>query len=242
METGKKPKGIMYNQFVQYYDSIFPLKKVQTDFVKRHSIAKNRYLDIGCGTGALAASLVSEFSEVVAMDYSSEMVEAASNRTNQVSYSQGDMRSFKETVSGNFDLISCFGNTLVHLSSAEEIGNFFKDVKSKLTDEGVFLFQIVNFDRVLEKRPKQLAQIDNGKICFTRMYHYDTLPHVRFETELLIKESGNVIKGEVPLFGVQSEMVKKLLLENGFEDVCFYGSFNDTAFDSDSAPLIVRAK
>lgn len=232
----------MYNQFVQYYDSIFPLHKVQTDFVKRHSIAKNRYLDIGCGTGALAASLVSEFSEVVAMDYSSEMVEVASKRTNQVSYSQGDMRSFKETVSGNFDLISCFGNTLVHLSSAEEIGNFFKDVKSKLSDGGGFLFQIVNFDRVLEKRPKQLAQIDNGKICFTRMYHCDTLPHVRFETELLIKESGNVIKGEVPLFGVKSEMVKKLLLENGFEVVCFYGSFNDAVFEGDSAALIVRAK
>lgn len=232
----------MYDRFVELYDYIFPLKPAQPEFVLRHSQGRNRYLDVGCSTGALAASLSVEFSETVALDYSQEMVEKAKERETNVTYLQGDMRSLHDAVSGMFDVVTCFGNTLVHLSSEDEIAGFFKSVKELLSDKGVFLFQIVNYDRILREQPAGLPTIDNDHITFIRNYSYESLPHVRFATGLTDKENGATITGEVPLLAVESETVQKLLDKCGFQDVTLFGSFEDDAFGEDSFPLIVTAK
>lgn len=232
----------MYDRFVELYDYIFPYKPAQRAFVLRHSTGRDSLLDIGCSTGALADVLSKEFTETIAIDYSAEMVQKAQERESAVSYAQGDMRALSETIERTFDVITCFGNTLVHLNSEEEIKKFFKDVKSLLGSEGVFLFQIVNYNRILRERPSGLPTIDNEHITFVRNYHYDALPHVRFETQLLDKASGEKITGEVPLLAIESHTIERLLKESGFADVQLFGSFTDDSFAEDSFPLVVKAQ
>lgn len=231
----------MYDRFVELYDYIFPLKPVQREFVIRHSTRRSSLLDVGCSTGALAASLTTEFKNIIALDYSAEMVTKAQKRQVEVSYKQGDMRILTKDLTGTFDTITCFGNTVVHLSTEEEIGAFFVSVKKLLSDDGVFLFQIVNYDRILREKPLGLPTIDNEHITFVRKYSYNSLPHVRFATELSDKETGETITGEVPLLALESETVKRLLSEAGFQDVNFFGSFADDEFSEDSFPLVVKA-
>ncbi len=232
---------MMYDQFVELYDYIFPLKQAQRDFIVRHCKNNNRFLDIGCSTGALAASLVSDFSEIIALDYSKEMIVKASEREENVTYLQGDMKTLSTTISVEFDIVTCFGNTLVHLNTDNEIVEFFKRIKNMLSSDGSFLFQILNYDRILQERPDALPTIENDKIRFTRLYHYDTLPHIRFDTELLDKVNNNVVTGEVPLLAIGSDSIQKLLIESGFTTVTLLGSFNDDPFTSGSYPLIVKA-
>ncbi len=231
----------MYNQFVALYDHIFPLKEAQRRFVLRQRAQNNRFLDIGCSTGALAASLATEFSTLFALDYSQEMVDTASERTCDVTYLQGDMKALPAALPGGFDTITCFGNTLVHLSSETEIASFFKSVKALLAPDGSFLFQIINYDRILQQRPEALPVIDNEKVRFTRLYHYDALPHIRFDTTLLDKQSGREITGEVPLLAIRSESIRALLLESGFTGVSFWGSFDEADFCGESYGLVVKA-
>ncbi len=231
----------MYDRFVELYDFIFPLKPAQRSFVLRHVRGYHRFLDIGCSTGALAASLDTEFSDLTAIDYSPEMVEKAAARRKNVTYVQGDMRTLSSTVSGHFDGITCFGNTLVHLSSPEEVAQFFGAVRELLSDDGVFLFQILNYDRILRDRPEALPTIENDEVKFTRLYHYDLLPHIRFETELLDKKGEAVVTGEVKLLSIEPEMIRTLLKESGFSAVSFFGTYGDDPFTEDSFPLIVKA-
>jgi glycine/sarcosine N-methyltransferase len=240
----KKEKTV-YDQFVELYDFIFPLKQIQREFVLRHCKTRDRLLDIGCSTGVLSASLASEFSETIAIDYSSEMVAKASEREEEVTYLQGDMRTlsstFSSTMTGAFDAITCFGNTLVHLDSVNEVGEFFKSVQKQLTNEGVFLFQILNYESILRDRPKALPTIDNESITFTRLYHYDSLPHIRFETKLYDKNKNETVTGEVPLLAIEPDNIRTLLLESGFSTVSFFGTFDDNLFTKESFPLIVKA-
>ena len=232
----------MYQNIVSVYDHIFPYKPAQRKFVLAQSSARERVLDTGCSTGTLAIALAGCFDEVVALDYSQDMIDEAQSRESGASFIQGDMRTLSQSVTGTFDTIYSFGNTLVHLESLEEVEAFFQDVKSLLSSKGVFVFQIVNYERILRKRPKALPLIDNEYIRFERYYHYDTLPHIRFETVLTVKANGEKMTGEVPLLALTPVQVKELLGVAGFSESSFYGDFMGHEFTDDSFPLVVVAR
>ena len=100
-----------------------------------------------------------------------------------------DLVEIGATFSGKrFDAILCLGNTLVHLPSPREIGKFMKDAFALLHAGGALIFQIVNYDRALDKRITELPLIDNDVLQFERFYDFDSdAPRIRFRTRLKLK-------------------------------------------------------
>jgi SAM-dependent methyltransferase len=69
-----------------------------------------------------------------------------------------------------FSLVTCLGNTIPHLTSREDIAVFFSSAFACLEPGGSFIFQIVNYDRVLDFAVRNLPLIARDGISFDRLY------------------------------------------------------------------------
>ncbi|MCP4177997.1 MAG: class I SAM-dependent methyltransferase [bacterium] len=236
-----------YSSISDVYDYIFPPNKTQVDFILSRTCSpdKKNILDIGCGTGNLSSGLAKYFNKVRAVDLDIEMINKANEKYNQsnLRFSCANMLKINDNLkSESFDYIDSFGNTLVHLDSAEEILIFFKETKELLNNSGKLFIQIINYDRIISKKIKTLQTIDNEHIKFERYYNYLSSAHkIEFRTILTIKESNQIIHNSVNLYPLLKEETNNLLLEAGFDNITFYGNFKKEDYSIESVPLIFEA-
>lgn len=237
-----------YQSIAEYYDSIFPTNPTQADFIYSLTdspINEKEILDIGCGTGNLSILIAKKFKQVTAIDLDNEMLDIAEEKSteNNIDFKNINMLSISEIFMPNsFDVVSCFGNTLVHLNSTDQISSFFENVKTVLKPNGKFLIQIINYDRILEKNIDHLPTIEKNNIKFERLYSYDNdANRISFETILTDKTSDNKIINEIYLIPLRKKEIENLLINAGFSDIEFYGNFKRDKLTLDSTPLILSA-
>lgn len=239
-----------YESIAQYYHHIFPLNRAQVAFVQQSFTGTQdlELLDIGCGIGELSFELSKYFKNVHAFDLDESMIERAKHdfgdKVPHLNFNVLDMLEIEKVFSLNtFDAIVCFGNTLVHLDGSQQILDFFKQVKKVLKKEGQLLFQIINYDRIIDQDIKALPTIENDKIKFVRNYnlHHDQ-KKLDFDTILSLKNTGITIENTIHLYPIRSREINQLLLEAGFTKISFFGNFNRVAFTENSIPLIIEAK
>jgi len=234
-----------YESIADYYHHIFPLNRKHIDFIKKHTEnnAKKQLLDIGCGTGHLSYELSSLFKLVDAVDLDTAMIKKAkSNFSNKgLNFHELNMLHIQNKFGkSRFDTIISFGNTIVHLNSLNNIKEFFAQCRSILRYDGSFIFQIINYDRILDEGIKGLSDIDNDFIKFQRGYKInDQLDMIEFNTSLLIKENDKLIENSINLFPIRKKDVDSLLREVGFSKLDYFGSFMGAELMPDSIPLIV---
>ena len=185
-----------YSSIAKHYDQIFPHRQQRLDFVLSFlEPGEKRIVDLGCATGALALALASEGHEVIALDLNEEMVHSGERECEEhglsVSFLVKDMCQVEELCSpASVDCALCFGNTLVHLPNEQAVVDFISSVRCVLGENGFFLGQIVNYDRILSLKPRGLPTIDNEFIRFERIYHYQHYTNkIIFEAKLLVKDS-----------------------------------------------------
>ena len=235
-----------YESIINYYDHIFPLKEQQARFVTQSFPHPENLslLDIGCGTGSLSTELSKTFSKVVAIDLDEAMIGRAKKKNNgPVSFSKMNMLDIEEEFGEQaFDAVICFGNTLVHVTDPSLIQQFFNQAKKILQSDGKLLFQIINYDRIIDQNIKALPTIENDTVRFVRNYNYSSpITLIDFETTLLIKETDNEIQNSVQLYPLRKAEVEVMLRRAGFTKLTFYGNFKREGLTTDSQPLIVEA-
>lgn len=238
-----------YQSIADYYDFIFPSNQSQIDFVKETiPDPKNKsVLDIGCGTGNLDIALAKFFKTVAAIDSEESMVEKAKRKTgsseSNLQFLQMNMleieTKFKKRM---FDTIICFGNTLVHLESQEEIGYFIRQAINVLKPGGKILLQVINYDRILNKHIVGLPTIENEHIIFVRDYHYKADHNkILFKTLLTDKKNKQEIRNNIPLYPIRKVEISNLLEKANFSNIQFYSNFKRDKHFDDSIPLVVEA-
>lgn len=238
-----------YESIADYYDHIFPLNPAQPDYVKNDhlDISEKKLLDVGCGTGSLSIALAPHFKEVTAIDPDKSMLDlaitkAGKDHPNLAFHPWGMLEIESKFRPGQFDTILCFGNTLVHLGSEEEILDFLRQAKQILKPGGKLLLQIIHYDRIFDRKLTALPTIENDAVKFARNYYYpEDENSLDFETILSIKESGNVIRNNLRLLPIRSKRLRELIAQAGFSDAMAYGSFKKDAFSNDSIAFIVDA-
>ncbi len=235
-----------YESIADYYDLIFPFRPVQADFIRRRmkelpgSNEKKRILDVGCGTGALAAELGREGFLVTGIDFDEEMVGRARERGG-ADFRRLDMRRIDTEFEGEvFHGIFCFGNTLVHLTDPGDIADFIRKAASLLVSGGRTGFQIINYDRIFDRDIRGLPTIETDHIRFQRDYRLDeSTGLIDFHTVLTVKASGLILENTVPLYPLRRKELLTYLTEAGFSEIEEYGGFDEEPFTPDSIPLIV---
>ena len=238
-----------YQQISPFYHHIFKINANQVDFIKSKIPPESncKVLDIGCGIGTLSFELVNYYKNVLGIDMDAEMIRVASKKKNNISksiqFQQKSMLKLNTFIDENaVDGIICFGNTLVHLNSLDEIADFLQQSKAVLKPNGKLLLQIVNYDKIIKKNLKQLPLIENDEIIFERNYCYRKSENrIDFNTRLTVKSSQEIIENEIELLPILKNELSILLNKAGFNNCNYYGNFNSEPYTINSPALIIEA-
>jgi len=237
-----------YKTIAPYYHHIFKINVNQINFTKSNLNQHNaKIIDIGCGIGTLSFELNNYYTQVLGIDMDAEMIRVAKERgkiaSKSIEFKQLSMLELDTAIDeSSVDGIVCFGNTLVHLNTFEEIASFLKQSKVVLKPNGKLLLQIVNYDRILSKNINQLPKIDNDEILFERNYCYHKSTHkIDFNTKLIVKSSKEIIENSIKLLPILKNNLALLLNNAGFKNCNYYGNFNKEPYTINSPALIVSA-
>lgn len=244
----------LYDNIAERYDELFPLKDVRKSFIRGflHDDPL-AVLDIGCATGELALELGRGGHRVTGIDLNAPMVRAAQEKARAqklgVEFHVLDMTKVGSpgafgSRNPAFDAVFCLGNTLVHLDGLPVIGRFFSSVRNVLKATGVFLLQVVNYDRILSENVKGLPLLETPNFQFQRQYDYDkTRRRTRFLTTLTAKDTGAIIEeNETILYPITRDELESGLKDAGFSSLQFFGTESPTPWTPQSPATIVCGK
>ena len=122
--------------------------------LQRHGVKSGRVIDLGCGGGGWARTLVEAGYEVCGVDISPTMIEHARSRV-QAELICG---SFLRAPLGRCDAVTSLGEPISYLESQEQIRALFKRVFAALRPGGLFIFDL----RVL--RPGQSLEYSHARV------------------------------------------------------------------------------
>jgi|SRR5690554_5288149 len=192
----------------------------------------NTILDCACGTGLQSIGLAKAGFDVTGSDLSDKMLEIARENAkkediNSIKFFQSDFREVRNKVNKNFDAVICMGNSIPHLKQNSEILKAFKNIYDCLNKGGIAVFDIRNYDSMLENKPRFLpmrinAQKD-GKIV-SILYVFDYLKDIiRFNVVYLIEDrdtGDQAMDVEIIDYNpIKSELFTSLLKETGFINI-----------------------
>lgn len=128
-------------ELVQFYD----YDNADTEDYQHHSKwIKNAetILDIGCGTGTLAAAMAENGKKVTATDFAAEMLEVARKKSDLVTWIQADARALE--IPEKFDLIILSGHAFQVFLTDTDREQLFQVIRNHLNDKGIFIFDSRN--------------------------------------------------------------------------------------------------
>ena len=232
-----------YETIAPYYDLIFPHNAVKTDFALSfvHKTPA-KILDVGCATGSFCMDLSGRGNRTTGVDLDKNLISLAEEKARRedqaVNFQVRSMLNLREAFgSENFDLITCVGNTLVHLQTLSEMEDFFNSVHDLLSADGALILQTVNYDKVLAGNMTELPTIENDRIQFIRNYQFYE-KRIGFKTKLQDKVNNRYIENEVELYPLRSDELKSLLQITGFDRIQLFGNFKKDPFTGSSPAMI----
>lgn len=209
--------------------------------------AGSTILDIGCGTGLLAAALAEQGHRVVGIDPSSTMLEIARTRPGgeHVDWFEADARSFNLETS--FDLILMTGHVFQVFLSDDDVRRALANARRHLNPGGRLVFE--------SRNPSAKAWESWTPAHSRKTVVHPTLGHVETWHELGEVEPGTVsfssfaqIHGQsTPLISHSTltfrslPEIEALLEAGGFHDRRWIGGWDGAPLDADSPEIIVIA-
>ncbi|MFA5560816.1 MAG: class I SAM-dependent methyltransferase [Acholeplasmataceae bacterium] len=228
----------MYRQLANYYDIFFPLKKAEADFLANFIKKSKKALDLGTGTGNTAFHLESLGLKVTAVDLSEEMVQHARSKYPAVNFLVNDLIYYLKNTEEMYDVVTCFGNTLAHLTT-NQLDTFFKLTSAHLKKKGILFIQLLNYDFILKNKPNELPKIKMKNLLLERLYHYID-NKILFETKVIL-DNNIVHQGETVLYPHLRETIKAILEKYNFKYEVF-GQFDLSPWSINSTHLTIVAK
>jgi SAM-dependent methyltransferase len=241
-----------YEDLLEYYDDIFPLEQDRIDFIQTQvpmlSGTVPKILDIGCATGTTAVALIKKGYYVTGIDLNAAMIQSA-NRRNPEPKTNGRFLQMNMLEVAHYfppsslDAVLCLGNTLVHLKNAEEIGDFFRDVQKLLKPGAPFIFQVINYDRILDNKISGLPAISTNRCRFVRRYEpLQGEAALNFIASLYSSTDQLVFQDVCQLYPARQAELTEQLHRTGFKSVDYYADFTGQPFDGTSLALVGVAR
>ena len=154
----------IYNEFGwNEYPRVFGETLVKR--LERDGAAVQSALDLGCGTGVLCEVLHDHGIKTLGIDLSAEMIAIARERSPGLQYRIGDMLSLD--ADERFDLVTCTGDALNHITDLDGIRRVFANVLRALNPGGLFVFDLLKADEVPLGEPFEAPFADGLTVRFS---------------------------------------------------------------------------
>jgi ubiquinone/menaquinone biosynthesis C-methylase UbiE len=112
--------------------------------LRQFKISPENILDVACGEGTFALEMAKSGYQVTGVDYSLDMLKLARkkiiNQKQNIKLLHMDMRSLK--FSEEFDIVTCWFDSLNYLLEKKDLQDTFKGVSKALKKGGLFTFDI----------------------------------------------------------------------------------------------------
>ena len=111
-----------YSKLAKIYDALYSFKNYEAEAKRLHEIISekktspgNALLDVACGTGT-HLSFLKKYYAVEGTDLTPEMLEVARARNPEITFHQGEMRSFD--LGRRFDVVTCLFSSIGYMKIA----------------------------------------------------------------------------------------------------------------------------
>lgn len=235
-----------YDIFAHYYDEIMDQSVYDSWllYVEKYTAGKSalNIMELACGTGKIAVELAKKGHQVTGVDLSDEMLSLAYNRMQEESVrlalAVGDMRSLEPM--GDFDVVTCFSDSLCYMSDENEVAQVFQSVNRNLGDGGVFLFDVHSLHQVNNVFPgyQYIYQDEEGAFLW-ESFAGDAENSVEHDLTFFVDSPGNP-----GLFERHTEyhrertypldVYQRILAETGFTDIAVTAEFGVSEVREDS--------
>lgn len=235
-----------YTLLSRYYDEIFPLDEDCARFVGGHCKPGMTLMDAGCGSGALVERLRGSGVDARGFDLDPAMVGKARARLSAPGedglFRVGDISDIAALCGDEkFDVITCLGNTAVHIDFSRQI-RFLGQVCASLKPGGLLILQILNYSNILEEG-QAFPVLESDHCRFVREYKSsEEKGRLFFHTSLEDKKSGETYRSSVTHYPLMPEALMALLSMNAFAEWETMGGWDGSAAGSGRLPLIVTAR
>lgn len=188
---------VFATSYANQYDALYVDKdyRAECDLVaaaaKRHDVALERILDIGCGTGGHSLEWARRGIASVGVDLSSDMIAIARSKSEALpeadrpKWQVGNASDF--TVPGSFDVATMMFAVLGYMTSNEAVFAALKNARRHLRPGGIFVFDCWYGPAVLNVRPEDRVRVvRNGEAqtirsASTAIDSFRHLAHVTFK-------------------------------------------------------------
>jgi SAM-dependent methyltransferase len=228
-----------YNDLADYYELIFPdwegsmarqgaaISEVLLAYGPRRRPAGFRVLDAAAGIGTQALPLASAGFEVTARDVSERAVgrlrHEAGLRGLSIDVGQADMRELADSVSGPFDAVICFDNSVPHLLTDSEIRKTFAGFREVLSQDGLLLLSVRDYEQV-DRSPESVhpyGERTRGNKRFRLRQEWTWLDSSHYRTTFCVEEYGGttwseVVRTSAQYYAVPVPQLLGLMEESGF--------------------------
>jgi SAM-dependent methyltransferase len=146
MATTTAPAREPYEAFARFYDAFTAASNYETWTAHVLALAEGygwvgrTVLDIACGTGNSLLPFARRGFEVAGCDLSTAMLAEAAGKAPDVALIEADMRALPTL--GEFDLVTCFDDSLNHLGHEDELASAFASMARNLSTSGLALFDL----------------------------------------------------------------------------------------------------
>ena len=189
--------------------------------------------DIGCGTGIDSIALSKLGFNVTSFDPSKKMLKIAKENSKKfntkIAFLNYSADCIPQKYFNKFDLVVSLGNTFANIPN-QKLLKSFKSCTKILMKEGRFIFQILNYQKILKEKKRIIKISANNEKYFIRFYDFDK-NKIRFNILSFSKKnpgSSQIITTQI--YPHTFNELYDTLLNTGFKKVKKYSGFGGEKF------------
>lgn len=237
--------NVPYDQWAEYLCKI----------LKEYEIKDGLVLDLGCGTGSMTERLATAGYDMIGIDCSVQMLEAAAIKREKsghdILYLLQDMREFE--LYGTVRAVISVCDSLNYITETKELVQVFRLVNNYLDPGGIFLFDF-NTDYKYREILGDRTIAEEREMCsfIWDNYYYEDEGINEYVLTLFLRQEALSKSCGQELFrkftethfqkGYTLEQIKEALLEAGMEFLAAYDGFTKKKPGADSERIFVAAR
>lgn len=242
-----------YTYFADVYDMFMddiPYEKwgdYLIELLKNNNVYDGIVLDLGCGTGTITEILADAGYDMIGVDNSQDMLNAAMNKRcnsgNEILYLLQDMREFE--LYGTVAAVVSICDSINYITEYGDLVRVFKLVNNYLDPNGVFIFDMNTVCKYKNIGEQVIAENrDGGSFIWENMYCEDSGIN-EYALTLFIKDEEGKFDRHCEYHvqrGYALDEVKRALAEAGMKFEAAYDAFtyDDVKTESERMYIVAR--